>query len=637
MTDAGDDGEPKMDLLRFTTAGSVDDGKSTLIGRLLHDTKSIFEDQLEAAERASRSRGESEMNLALLTDGLRAEREQRITIDVAYRYFATPRRKFIIADTPGHVQYTRNMVTGASTAELAVILIDARRGVQTQSKRHGFIASLLGIPHMVVAVNKMDLVDWREDVFARIVSEYGRFSEKLDVTDLTFIPMSALRGDNVVDDSAHMPWYHGATLLHHLEHVTVGTGRNLRDFRFAVQTVIRPDQHFRGFAGRVASGTVSPGEEVLVLPSGTRTRVRTIETFDGPVREASAGDSVVLTTVDEVDIGRGDLLVRVANLPLSSRRIEAIVCWMSDVPMEVGREYVLLHGTSDRRAVVENLSYRIDVDTLHREKVEQLALNDIGRVQIETAQPLFFDPYAANRQTGGFVLVDPQTHATVAAGMIRSEVREPPATTSRQADGGPARAASPNVVWEPWNIPRAEREIRNGHSARVLWFTGISGAGKSTIAREVERRLWSAGRQTVLLDGDQVRHGLCGDLGFGPADRAENVRRVGEVARLFHEAGFIVVCSFVSPQRTDRDRVRALVPEGDFVEIHVDVDVEIARDRDPKGLYSRQASGEITGLPGLDADYEPPDAPEIVLPTDSIEVQRAVDLVLGYLEEVEEE
>jgi len=627
----------EMDLLRFTTAGSVDDGKSTLIGRMLYDTKSIFEDQLEAVERASRTHGEEETNLALLTDGLRAEREQKITIDVAYRYFATPKRKFIIADTPGHVQYTRNMVTGASTAELAIILIDARKGVQTQSKRHGFIASLLGIPHVVVAVNKMDLVDWREDTYEEIVAEYREFCEKLDVTDLTFIPMSALKGDNVVDESENMPWYHGSTLLHHLENVNVGTSRNLRDFRFPVQTVIRPDQSFRGFAGRVASGTITPGEEILVLPGGTRTQVRTIETFDGPLKEASAGDSIVITTEDEVDCSRGDTIVRVNNLPTSATKVDAILCWMSDTPLEVGREYLLMHGTSERKIVIDNLNYRINVDTLHREDVEQLGLNDIGRVQIEAAQPLHFDPYQNNRHTGGFVIIDPRTNVTVGAGMIRSEVREAPrpeaAELVGQADGGPAREKSPNVVWEPWNIPRAEREKRHGHPAKVVWFTGISGAGKSTIARELEKQLWEAGKQTVILDGDQVRHGLCGDLGFSPEDRSENIRRVGEVARLFYEAGFIVLCAFVSPYRKDRQRVRELFPDENFVEVFVDVDAETARQRDPKGLYARHATGRVTGLPGLDAPYEAARDAEVRI-TRAQSVEDAARSVLASLDAV---
>ena len=620
-----------MDLLRFTTAGSVDDGKSTLIGRLLYDTKSIFEDQMEAVERASRTHGEEEVNLALLTDGLRAEREQKITIDVAYRYFATPKRKFIIADTPGHVQYTRNMVTGASTAELAVVLIDARKGVLTQSKRHGFISSLLGIPHLLVAVNKMDLVEWREDVFDEIVREYREFCEKLDVADITFIPMSALKGDNVVEPSANMPWYQGATFLHHLENVSVGSSRNLVDFRFPVQYVVRPHQGFRGFAGRVSSGTLQPGEEVAVFPAGTRTTIRTIETADGPLREASAGDSVVLTTEDEVDISRGDMIVRTMNLPTSSRRFEAILCWMDEEAMEPGREYALLHTTREVRAVVDRLVYRINVDTLHREPAERLGLNEIGRVQIETASPVFFDPYQSNRETGGFVLVDLHTNVTVGAGMIRSEVREIPERVA-SPEAGAARV-SPNVVWEPWNIPREEREARSGHPAAVLWFTGLSGAGKSTIARSLERRLFAEGRPTMLLDGDQVRHGLSGDLGFSRRDRGENLRRVGEVARLFFEHGETVICTFVSPYREDRERIRGLFPEGRFVEVHVHVEVEEARARDPKGIYRKRDRGEIVSLTGVDEPYEEPERAEIVIDTAAMSSEDAVAAIVNYLKE----
>ncbi len=613
-----------MDLLRFTTAGSVDDGKSTLIGRLLYDTKSIFEDQLQAVEQASRSHGEEGVNLALLTDGLRAEREQKITIDVAYRYFATPKRKFIIADTPGHIQYTRNMVTGASTAELAIVLVDARKGVLTQSKRHGFIASLLGIPHVLVAVNKMDLVDWREDVYDRIVAEYRAFAEKLRIGDLSFIPVSALLGDNVVDPSRKMPWYEGATLLHHLENVSIGAARNLVDFRFPVQYVIRPNQDFRGYAGRVASGTLQPGEEVVVLPSGRRTKIRTVETADGPVEECAAGDSVVLTTEDEVDISRGDMVVRARNLPTAATRFEAIVCWMHDDPMPAGGEYLLMHTTRTVRAVVSQLVYRINVDTLHRETVEVLGLNDIGRVQVETAEPLFFDPYRANRQTGGFILIDPHTNVTVGAGMIRGEVRTPPPERG-------VRPSSPDVVWESWNVPRAEREARNGHPAAVVWFTGLSGAGKSTIARQVERRLFDAGVRTMYLDGDQVRHGLCGDLGFSAEDRRENIRRVGEVARLFYEHGDVVLCAFVSPYEEDRARVRALFPEGSFIEVQVEAGLDELRRRDPKGLYARAAAGEIRGLTGVDAPYEAPSEPALVLDTEVLTPDEAARRVLGLL------
>lgn len=414
-----------MDLLRFTTAGSVDDGKSTLIGRLLHDTKSVFEDQLEAVERTSKQRGEGYVNLALLTDGLRAEREQNITIDVAYRYFATPRRKFIIGDTPGHVQYTRNMVTGASTAELAIILIDAQKGVSTQSKRHGFIASLLGIPHILVAVNKIDLLDYDQDAFERIRTEYTDFAAKLGVEDLTFIPISALRGDNVVDKSERTPWYQGPTLLHHLETVPVGMSRNLVDFRFPVQCVLRPDPSFRGYAGRIASGSVSPGEEVIVLPSGVKTTIASVETPNGPLDEARAGESVVLTTTDEVDISRGEMIVRSHNLPQINNRFEAILCWMSREPLDLSTGYVLQHTTRDTKAYVSKLHYRVDVDTLRRQDATTLGLNDIGRVEVTAAVPIFFDPYDRNRETGGFILVDPHTNVTVAAGMIRGSFARP--------------------------------------------------------------------------------------------------------------------------------------------------------------------------------------------------------------------
>jgi bifunctional enzyme CysN/CysC len=619
----------EMDLLRFTTAGSVDDGKSTLIGRLLYDTKSIFEDQLEVIEGATRRRGEAGINLALLTDGLRAEREQNITIDVAYRYFATPRRKFIIADTPGHVQYTRNMVTGASTAELAIVLVDARKGVLTQSRRHGFISSLLRIPHVVVAVNKMDLVDYSQEVYDAIVADYTEFAEKLGVHDLTFIPMSALEGDNVVSRSERLDWYGGATLLHHLESVNVGADRNLVDFRFPVQYVIRPHQDFRGFAGRVASGTVSPGEEVLVLPSGVGTRVRSVEAFEGALAQAVEGDSVVVTLQDEVDVSRGDMIVRRNNLPTVGSRLDAMLCWMGEQPLDPATPYVIQHTTRSSRACVSRVAYRIDVDTLHREEAAQLEMNDIGRVEVTTSVPLFFDAYQGNRATGSFILVDPYTNVTVAAGMIRGPVQTADALFPAAPPG--TAAVSPGVVWEGWNVPREEREARNGHGAAVLWFTGLSGAGKTTIAGRVERRLFEAGVQTMLLDGDTLRHGLNGDLGFSPADRAENIRRVGEVARLFFAQGAMVLCTFVSPYREDRARVRALLPEGRFLEIFVDAPLEELRRRDPKGLYARAERGEVANLTGVSAPYEAPEAPEVVLRTDRVSVEEAVERVLARL------
>ncbi len=618
----------EMDLLRFSTAGSVDDGKSTLIGRLLYDTKSIFKDQMDAVEATSKQRGEGYVNLALLTDGLRAEREQNITIDVAYRYFATPRRKFIIADTPGHLQYTRNMVTGASTAELTIVLVDARKGVQTQSKRHGFLASLLGIPHIVIAVNKMDLVDYSEEIYQEIVEEYREFALKLDVQNLTVIPISALVGDNVVDKGDNMPWYDGATLLHHLETVNLGSSRNLVDFRYPVQYVIRPSQDYRGYAGRIASGTIQPGEEIVVLPSGHGSRVRSIDTAEGSHDEAAAGESVVLALEDDIDISRGDMIVRRKNLPLTSNRFDATLCWMDEKPLDRDTAYVLMHTTRQVQAYVTDLAYRINVDTLHREDAETLELNEIARVGITTSKPLFFDPYEKNRETGGFILIDPHTNSTVAAGMIRGEHREAPLP---EASGDTAVETSPDVVWDEWNIPRLEREARNGHQAAVLWLTGLSGSGKSTIGKALEKELFELGCQTMLLDGDQVRHGLCGDLGFSSADRAENVRRVGEVARLFFEQGAVVICTFVSPFRADRERVRKLLPDGRFLEVFVDADLETVKSRDPKGLYQKATRGEISNFTGISSPYESPEQPEVTLDTTALGVDESVRVILSRL------
>jgi bifunctional enzyme CysN/CysC len=607
-----------MDLLRFTTAGSVDDGKSTLIGRLLYDTKSIFEDQLEAVTGASHRLGEDRVNLALLTDGLRAEREQKITIDVAYRYFATPRRKFIIADTPGHVQYTRNMITGASTADLAVVLVDATRGVLTQSKRHAFITSLLGIPHIIVAINKMDLVNFDEATYRAIVADFEQFATKLTVTDITYIPMSALDGDNVVDPSTRMPWYQGGPLLAKLETVTGRSRRNAIDFRFPVQYVIRPNQTFRGYAGTPASGSVSVDDEVVVLPSGLTTKIKSIETFDGAVARAAEGEAVVLTTTDEIDISRGDMIVRRRNLPTVTRGLDAYLCWMDATPLVVGRPYVLAHTTRHVKALVMSVDYRVDVDTLHRDPADTLGMNEIGRVELTTADPLFVDSYRVNSATGSFILIDPQTNATVAAGMIRGEVTS-------------ATTVSAGVTWEGWNISRDEREHRQGHRAGVIWLTGMSGAGKSTIAKAVERRLFEAGHRTMLLDGDNLRHGLCGDLGFSPSDRAENIRRAGEVARLFFEQGSIVLCAFVSPYATDRDRVRALVPDGRFIEILVHADLETLRARDTKGLYARASQGRVDQLTGVSAPYEPPAKPELSIDTRNINIDDAAQIIIDHL------
>jgi len=624
---------PQIDLLRFTTAGSVDDGKSTLIGRLLYDAKAIFEDQMEAVERASESRGDEEVDLALLTDGLRAEREQKITIDVAYRYFATPRRKFIIADTPGHIQYTRNMVTGASTAELAVILIDARHGVLTQSKRHGFLAALLRIPHLVVAVNKMDLVGYDTAVYQQIVRDYADFVRKLNVQDVTYIPISALRGDNVVDKSANMPWYDGPTLLHHLEHVNVGASLNNVDFRYPVQTVIRPHQNFRGYAGQVASGRIAQGEDVVILPSGLPSKIAAIVTADGERPSANVGDSVVLTLADDVDVSRGDMIVRTNNLPQKSNRLDATLCWLSEEPLKVGGAYLVQHTTRLVNGFVAELNYKIDVDTMHREAADTLTLNEIGRIQLTTTQPLYYDRYELNRATGSFILIDPATNNTVAAGMIRGKARNVDQLREGEVDSAPARPKSSNVVWEQQGISLAQREERHGHRAAVLWFTGLSGSGKSTIARKLEQRLFADGVQTMYLDGDNLRHGLNGDLGFSSADRQENIRRAGELAKLSFAHGHITLACFISPFAADRQLARGLVPDGRFLEIYVKCDLDVVKRRDPKGLYAKALAGEIPDFTGISSPYEEPTHPELIVETDLQSVDEIVERILAALRE----
>lgn len=588
-------------LLRLATAGSVDDGKSTLIGRLLFDSKTLFTDQLAAVERTSRDRGDDYPNLALLTDGLRAEREQGITIDVAHRYFATPRRKFIIADTPGHVQYTRNMVTGASTADLALILVDARKGVVEQTRRHAFLASLLGIPHLVLCVNKMDLAHWSQDRFEEIREEFARFASKLDVSDLTFVPVSALHGDNIVHRGASMPWYEGTPLLHHLEEVHIASDRNLIDSRFPVQYVTRSHaRDFRGYAGTVAGGVFKPGDEVAVLPSGFTTTVEAIWGPGGaPVAEAFPPQAVTIQLADELDISRGDLICRPNNRPTAGRDLDAMVCWFAeDTQLTPGATYTIRHTTRAATAEVRSLDYRLDVNTLHRdEHAESLSLNEIGRVQLRTRQPLLFDPYRRNRATGSFILVDDTTNNTVAAGMIT----------------GPSLPSS-RVVWHSTAVERDERATRG----LTVWLTGLSGSGKSTVAVELERRLVAAGRPAFLLDGDNLRHGLNSDLGFSAADREENVRRVGEVAKLFAEAGVVAVVSLISPYRADRDRVRAAheaagIP---FLEVFVDTPLAVCEARDPKGMYAKARAGEIRGFTGIDDPYEAPTEAEIVLRPD---------------------
>ncbi|MFC0108045.1 adenylyl-sulfate kinase [Kibdelosporangium aridum] len=601
-------------LLRLATAGSVDDGKSTLIGRLLFDSKTIFEDQLAAIERSSRDRGEDYPNLALLTDGLRAEREQGITIDVAYRYFATPKRKFIIADTPGHIQYTRNMVTGASTADLALILVDARKGILEQSRRHAFLASLLGIPHLVVCVNKMDLVGWSRERFEEIREEFRQFSMKLTVPDLTFVPVSALHGDNIVHRSASMPWYEGTSLLHHLEEVHISSDRNLIDARFPVQYVIR-HKDFRGYAGTVAGGVFKPGDEVLVLPSGFTTTVQAIWGLGGqPVAEAFPPQSVTLELADELDVGRGDLICRPNNRPHVGQDVDAIVCWLTErTDLTPDARYTVVNTTRSTKAVVKSLDYRLDITTLHRDDTaESLSLNEIGRVKLRTQQPLLFDAYRRNRACGSFILVDETSNNTVAAGMIT----------------GPSQA----VVWHSTAVQRTER----GSVGCTVWLTGLSASGKSTVAVELERRLVASGRPAYLLDGDNLRHGLNADLGFGAADRAENVRRAGEVAKLFADAGVVAVVSLISPYQADRDRVRAMHEQAGlpFVEVFVDTPVEVCEARDPKGMYAKARAGEITGFTGVDDPYEVPVAPELVLRPEQGDPARMAALILASMDQV---
>jgi bifunctional enzyme CysN/CysC len=612
-------------LLRIATAGSVDDGKSTLIGRLLYDSKAIFEDQLSAVEATSRARGDEQPNLALLTDGLRAEREQGITIDVAYRYFATPRRKFIIADTPGHIQYTRNMVTGASTADVALILIDARNGVLEQSRRHAFLASLLGIPHLVVCINKMDLVDYSAERFEEIRDEFRRFAMRLEIADLSFVPVSALLGDNVVQRSAAMPWYEGTSLLHHLEELYVASDRNLIDARFPVQYVIRPQStderlhDFRGYAGTISGGVFRPGDEVTVLPSGFATSVEAIWGPGGvPIDEGFAGQAVTMQLADHVDVSRGDLICRPHNRPHTGQDIDAMVCWLTAAStLTPGARYTIQHTTSATKAVVKQLDYRLDVNSLRRDDAaESLSLNEIGRIRLRTQAPLHFDPYRRNRATGSFILIDDATNSTVAAGMI-----------SRPSQQDSA------VVWHEGAVSRAERASQG----RTVWLTGLSGSGKSSVAVELERRLVASGRPAYLLDGDNLRHGLNADLGFSAADRAENVRRVGEVARLLADAGVVAVVSLVSPYRADRDRVRAVHDEAGlpFIEVFVDTPLAVCEARDPKGMYAKARAGEITGFTGVDDPYEAPASPDLLLRPEDGDAAAQASTILALLERLE--
>ncbi len=611
------------DLLRFITCGSVDDGKSTLIGRLLYDTHLIYEDHLAAVRQDTTRYGTTgeELDLALLVDGLQAEREQGITIDVAYRYFSTEKRKFIIADTPGHEQYTRNMATGASTAQLAILLVDARKGVQTQTRRHSFIVSLLGIRHLVLAVNKMDLVDYDPAVFERIHDDYLAFVSRLGVNNIHCIPVSALRGDNIAQPSRVMPWYAGPTLLQLLEAIEVAPDYNLQNFRFPVQYVNRPNLDFRGFCGTIAAGSVRSGDEVVALPSGRRSRVATIVAADGELMEAGVGQAVTLTLADEIDISRGDLLVHPDGLPAVAESFDARVVWMADAPMLPGRQYDIKLATRVLPAIPIALHHRIDVNTLEHQPVEQLGLNEIGYCCFMLNQPISFDAYNRCSTTGGFIVIDRLSNATVGAGMIVRPVTQPLVDKSR------------NIVWQASKVTRTQRANQKGQQSCVIWLTGLSGSGKSTVANMLEQQLLQNGYHSFLLDGDNVRHGLSRDLGFSRQDRSENIRRIGEVAALFADAGLIVITAFISPFRADRAFVRELLPRGEFIEVYVRASLESCERRDPKGLYAKARVGVIKDFTGVDSPYEEPDQPALVLETDQEDIETCVKQLLDYLRE----
>ena len=612
----------RKQLLRFITCGSVDDGKSTLIGRLLYDSQKVLEDQLASVRTDSTRWGTTgeETDLALLVDGLQAEREQGITIDVAYRFFDTEHRKFIIADTPGHEQYTRNMATGASTADLAVILVDASRGVQVQTRRHSFIVSLMGIRHLVVAINKMDLVDFSADVFNRIRGECEEFMRRLGVPDVRCVPVSALRGDNVVQSSASMPWYSGPSLLELLDTIDINSGLQLSDLRFPVQYVNRPNASFRGYAGSVEAGAVRKGDAVMALPSRRTSRVKTISTYSGELEQALAGQAVTLTLEDEIDISRGDVLVHSDRAPSVADKFDAHVIWMADAPLLPGKQYEFKVGGRYVFGAVEQIYHRIDVNDLQKTAVEELKLNEIAMCRVVLNEQVPFDAYDTCRATGAFVVIDRLYHTTVGAGMIRRSI------------GHAVVEQSGDVVWQPTRISRQQRANQKGQQPCVLWFTGLSGSGKSTVANALEQTLYLRGQHSYLLDGDNVRHGLSKDLDFSDAGRVENIRRIGEVAKLFLDAGLLVVTAFISPFRSDRQMVRNLVGDKDFVEIYVSTPLEVCEQRDPKGLYVRARSGAIRNFTGVTSPYEAPERAEIVLDTSRLTVPESVENVVRFLE-----
>ncbi|MEZ6103287.1 MAG: sulfate adenylyltransferase subunit CysN [Pirellulaceae bacterium] len=620
----------RKELLRFLTCGSVDDGKSTLIGRLLYDSKMIYEDQLAAVRRDSLVHGTTggDFDPALLTDGLKAEREQGITIDVAYRYFSTAKRKFIIADTPGHEQYTRNMATGASTCDLAIILIDARHGVVTQTKRHSFITSLLGIKHVLVAINKMDLVGYSEETFEKIKNDYTDFAARMIADDVHFIPISALNGDNVVDPSPNMTWYGGSTLMHMLENVHIASDRNLIDFRFPVQFVNRPNLDFRGFCGTIASGVVRQGDEVMALPSGKKSRVKSIVSYGGELSEAVAPLAVTLTLEDEIDVSRGDTIVHPGNVPRVDAKFDAMVVWMHEDAMVPGKQYLFKQCNKVTPGAISTLRYRVDVNTLHRQDAPTLQLNEIGRCQLRMTQPFIFDAYRRNRGMGSFIIIDRMTNATVGAGMILDR-----ATSEDQAGHWDDQASTPPKEASDIAVTTEQRHARFGQRPCTLLLTGLPGAGKSTIAAALERRLFDTGRAVTVLDGQSLRQGISRDLGFSAQDRSENLRRGAEVARLMNDAGLICITAFVAPQEDIRQRAKGVVGADQFLVIHLSAPVDICRQRDQEGLYGAADAGEIADFPGVSFAYESPSEPDLVLATDTLGVEECVDRLVALLDQ----
>ncbi|MDA0660291.1 MAG: sulfate adenylyltransferase subunit CysN [Planctomycetota bacterium] len=619
----------KKELLRFLTCGSVDDGKSTLIGRLLYDTKMIYEDQLAAIRRDSIVHGTTggDFDPALLTDGLRAEREQGITIDVAYRYFSTAKRKFIIADTPGHAQYTRNMATGASTCDLAIILIDARKGLLEQSRRHSFIVSLLGIKHVIVAVNKMDLVGFSQEVYDKICEDYTNFAARLTVDDVHFIPLSALRGDNVVDASSAMPWYTGSTLMHLLENVHIASDRNLVDFRFPVQYVNRPHQDFRGYCGTIASGIVRPGDAVVVLPSRKQSRVRSIVTHDGELSEAYAPLAVTLTLEDEIDISRGDTLVHPGNQSLVGDHFDAVVVWMAEEPMVPGKQYLVKHSAITVPATISTLRYKFDVNTLSRLDSPTLSLNEIGRCEMSLNRNIAYDGYRRSRSTGAFIVIDRMTNVTVAAGMILDG-----SNVSSSRDVWDSAPVSARLGLTAGQVTDAERAARFGQRPTTLLLTGLTGSGKTTIAYALERRLFDLGRATTVLDGQNLRLGLSKELGFSADERSENMRRAAEVARLMNRSGLLTILAFVAPDADVRARVRAAIGPEQFLIVHLDASLEVCRERDRHGMYLAADRGELPDFPGVSSPYEVPQDADLVLRTDQLSVDESVSAIIELLE-----